>query len=60
MIACTRLFIFQLIKRTVLEHPHHTLSIIMALAHANKDEEVGKSAKSRRTSKNKQDACEEV
>ena len=30
----------QLIERVVLDHPHHTLSIILALAHANKDDEI--------------------
>jgi len=32
------LFVCQLILRACLEHPHHTLFIILALVNANKDE----------------------
>ena len=33
-------FSLQLIERTVVDHPHHTLFIILALANAAKDEEA--------------------
>ena len=32
----------QLIQRTCYDHPHHTLFIILALANANKDDEITK------------------
>ena len=30
----------QLLERVVLSHPHHSVHVILALAHANKDMEV--------------------
>ena len=56
---------FQLIERTVLDHPHHTLFIILALANANKDQEllqgkVSKKAGGRLSRGMSQTAAEEV
>ena len=34
------LFVLQLLERVVREHPHHSLSVVLALAHANKDQEL--------------------
>ena len=56
---------FQLIERTVLDHPHHTLFIILALANATKDQEllqgkVSKKAGGRLSRGMSQTAAEEV
>lgn len=34
------LFILQIIERAALDHPHHTLLCVLALAHAKKDAEI--------------------
>ena len=39
-----------MIEQTVLDHPHHTLYIILALVHANKDTEITQSRSSKKSS----------
>lgn len=42
-------FFWQLISRISMDHPHHTLFIILALANANKDEFLTKPEAARRS-----------
>lgn len=53
--------IFSLLDRMCVDHPHHCLSVVMALAHAHVDEDLNtqKSAYSRKKSKNSVVAEEE-
>jgi len=49
------LIVFQLIERTAVDHPHHTLFILLALANAEKDDKyltAGKKNTSRLTRNN--------
>ena len=39
-----------LTERACCDHPHHTLFIVLALAHANKDDEMLKARMSRKAS----------
>ena len=42
--------VLQILERVAVDHPHHTLWVLLALAHANKDEEIltqGQSVKRR-------------
>ena len=44
------MWVLQILERVAMDHPHHTLWVLLALAHANKDEEIlmqGQSVKQR-------------
>ena len=45
------LIVFQLIERTAVDHPHHTLFILFALANAEKDDKYLTAGKKNAASK---------